>query len=315
MLLIAAVLLLLSVVGYWDGVGLPEVVSDFRPYYLGAALLLGAAMLLGGRRLVHRHRSAALGFLVVVAINAWEIVPVAFGIARPASPGGTPVKVAAFNVEWCNTRFAEVRTWATNELPDVLMFCESTETWAGELAPLARTFTHHVRVAELTMDLFSRHPMLGFQIHSFGPQRGFCLVELQLQNQRLNVIVAHACPRIPWGEKGYRERTRLLEEGLPAVVAGLGDSVVVVGDLNVTPWAPVFSRMLRRSGLNDARVGQGLLVSRRSHALPARLLWNALDHCLVSDGVQVDRMWTGPDLGSDHRPIVAELRLVKLSSR
>lgn len=87
LLLIAALLLLLSVVGYWDGIGLPEVVSDFRPYYLGAALLLGAAMLLGGRRPVRRHRWAALGFLVVVAINAWEIVPVAFGIARPASPG------------------------------------------------------------------------------------------------------------------------------------------------------------------------------------------------------------------------------------
>lgn len=303
---LAALLLLVTLAGHIEGARYLELAGDFRPYYLASGCLLALLAVVVPRRRWRRPASVLLG--IAILVNAWEVVPWLWPSSAPTAAGAS-LKLAAFNVEASNRRFGDVRDWVLAEQPEVVMFCESNDAWARELEPLRREFPHHVRLPELTMDIFSRHPVIRTQVFQFGRQRGFCVVELRLGDQRLTFIGSHACPRIPWGEDGFNWRTRMLTEGIGRELSKLPEPLVLMGDLNASPWSPPLRRALGESGLKSAQRGQGPLFTRRSHLFPARLLWNTLDHCLVSDDVTVRRMWTGPFLGSDHRPILVEVNL------
>ncbi len=82
--------------------------------------------------------------------------------------------------------------------------------------------------------------------------------------------------------------------------AGREGPVAVFGDLNVTPWAVEYRRLLDRSGLRSSLRGFGLQPSWPVRAGPLGI---TIDHLLHSpDLVTVDRA-TGPSFGSDHRSL------------
>jgi endonuclease/exonuclease/phosphatase (EEP) superfamily protein YafD len=77
---------------------------------------------------------------------------------------------------------------------------------------------------------------------------------------------------------------------------------VLAGDFNTTPWAPGY-RALLSTGLDD----DGRTRTSWPAFLPFALI--PIDHVLVSPQLQVISKRRGPRLGSDHYPIVVELRL------
>jgi endonuclease/exonuclease/phosphatase (EEP) superfamily protein YafD len=77
-----------------------------------------------------------------------------------------------------------------------------------------------------------------------------------------------------------------------------------VGDFNSPAESPLF-----RSHWGDwqnafNRVGVGLGGTRLDGWIRARI-----DHILADDRWTVVRAWLGPSLGSDHAPLLADLRL------
>ena len=82
--------------------------------------------------------------------------------------------------------------------------------------------------------------------------------------------------------------------------------MVLLGDLNCTVWSPYFGRLVRDSGLKDSSRGWGVQPS-----WPAGnwLLRIPIDHCLHSPEVRVVRRGIGPDVGSDHFPVIVEMQL------
>ena len=79
--------------------------------------------------------------------------------------------------------------------------------------------------------------------------------------------------------------------------------VLLLGDMNLTPWSPAFADLLQQTGLRDGRLGFGLLPT-----WPARwgVLGIPIDHALISPAVTIHQMEIGRDVGSDHRPLVIE---------
>jgi endonuclease/exonuclease/phosphatase family metal-dependent hydrolase len=80
----------------------------------------------------------------------------------------------------------------------------------------------------------------------------------------------------------------------------------MLGDLNATPDAPSFTGLLRDSGLRDAFDGPRWRPTWRAGFWPLAI---RIDHVLVSKDVCVEHVEVGPGLGSDHRPLMARLRL------
>ena len=103
----------------------------------------------------------------------------------------------------------------------------------------------------------------------------------------------------------FDEQQRQLD-AIAARVRALDGPVVVLGDLNATPWSRPFARLVAESGLLDTRAGFGVQAS-----FPAAepLLRIPIDHVLVSPGVGVTARRIERDVGSDHLPVYIELRI------
>lgn len=92
-----------------------------------------------------------------------------------------------------------------------------------------------------------------------------------------------------------------------------GEQVVLVGDLNLTPFSPVFDRLLAQSRLWDSNI----LPAERPRTTPSIATWRLantgiglpIDHALVSAGIGIVSRRVGPDIGSDHHPLILDLKI------
>ena len=83
-------------------------------------------------------------------------------------------------------------------------------------------------------------------------------------------------------------------------------ALIVVGDLNTSPWSPHFRDLLTATGLRNAAAGHGWIPTWPTWFWPALI---PIDHVLVRGPLGVEDLERGPDVGSDHYPLIAGLRL------
>jgi vancomycin resistance protein VanJ len=79
---------------------------------------------------------------------------------------------------------------------------------------------------------------------------------------------------------------------------------IVVGDFNSPPESPIYRHAWKGWANAFSVAGRGFGYSRMNGWIRARI-----DHILVDDTWKVVRSWTGPDVGSDHKPMLAEVRI------
>ena len=90
----------------------------------------------------------------------------------------------------------------------------------------------------------------------------------------------------------------------PAALRPLPPAQLVLGDCNATPWNHTFVQLLASTGLQLATVGGWRATWTTSLPWPLRI---PIDHILCSPGIGVAATRLGPDLGSDHLPVIADL--------
>jgi endonuclease/exonuclease/phosphatase (EEP) superfamily protein YafD len=103
----------------------------------------------------------------------------------------------------------------------------------------------------------------------------------------------------------------VLDRGRPAVRAAAlalmqPAATILLGDLNLTPYAPAFAQLVSGSGLQDALAGEAWRPTWQAGFWPLAL---PIDHVLVPRGSCVTAHEIGPYVGSDHRPLLVSLRL------
>jgi endonuclease/exonuclease/phosphatase family metal-dependent hydrolase len=123
-------------------------------------------------------------------------------------------------------------------------------------------------------------------------------VELQVINTHLGLV-----PR----EQRAQATALVGPEWLGAKRAA--DPLILVGDLNATPFAAAYRTLASR--LTDAR--RAAPFARLLPTFPSRMPLLAIDHVFVSAGVTVQAVRTGLDplsrLASDHVPLIVDFRL------
>jgi endonuclease/exonuclease/phosphatase (EEP) superfamily protein YafD len=126
---------------------------------------------------------------------------------------------------------------------------------------------------------------------------------LTVEGREMVLVGTHPLP--PIGEA----RSALRNDQLRAIAEFLNQTDarrVLVGDLNTTSWSPHFRELLAAADLVDSRRGFG--VQPTWFALGG-LLRLPIDHVLVSPEIEVMSRRIGPDIGSDHRPVIVDLSL------
>ena len=281
--------------GRWWGF---DLCTHFQAQYFGFQALCLLVLLGMGR---FRGALLALGFLFV---PVWHLAP--YYVCRASAPAvGQPLRVLSFNVLSDNTRYADTLHWVQATDPDIAFFAEITPLWEAGLAPLKATMPYCIKQAEINnfgFAVFSKFPILG---HSLVPSRaiGVAMVQMTVEIDGRQLVFVGVHPPSPISASYAQGRdaalkdlaTRLRQEPLPVIVAG---------DFNATPWSHGM-QPLAEAGLRDTMLGRGFSATWR-RTLP--ILAVPIDQILLGGPIGTQARWTGPELGSDHRAVVAELR-------
>lgn len=297
-------LLVLTFGGFLGRLGwLFDLSSHFRLQYLVLAALLA------GVGLYVRKWPATAAFAVCLLANLAVILPYYRGPTPP--PPWEPVyRALLFNIACDNTSYGEVRELLRAVRPDFFVICELTPSWERELEPLREYYPHAaLRPAPKDDDgfgigIYSRIPMRDAQIQQLdGIGWPSAVATLSLAEGPLKLIGTHAPPPSNPRDASKRNAQML---AVAQRAASSGGHVLLLGDLNCTSWSPAFADLLHEGKLRDSRYGFGL---QPSWPTMNPLLRITIDHCLVSPQIVVHKRWIGPDLGSDHFPVIVEFSL------
>lgn len=215
------------------------------------------------------------------------------------------LKIVHFNLWARNRDLAGLLAFLDRENPDIVALVEVTPRWRAALRPLRQRYPYRLECLERRCDiaLYSRLPIATGQA-GFDRPDGFPMVEarIDLDDGPLTLFGAHLA-RPFYGPLGsQRDQARRLA----ARVAATHGRKLLVGDLNAVPWGAVMKEMRDRGGL--MRLG-GL-----EGTWPSTLPWPAqiaIDHALADPSLGVTGARIGPNLGSDHLPVIVELRVGK----
>ncbi len=289
-----------TVLGFMGAFAWPlDLCSHFRAQYL-ISLLIGAVILLAMKR---RKSAAILGLLAIV--NLAVIVPLYFGRATP-SPGPS-VRAMLMNV---NTQMGDPKrvAEAIRQIdPDFVVLEEVNPKWITDLADTLARYPHSQltpRDDNFGIALLSRLPFQSSRTMYIGPAGAPSIIaEIETPQGKCAVLATHPLPPIGGEYAGYRNAQFV---ALSAEVRKATCPVLLFGDLNCTPWSPHFARLLADSGLQDSTRGWGV---QRSWPADSWLLRIPIDHCLHSPAIRITRREIGPDVGSDHFPLIVEFQL------
>lgn len=295
-----AALCLASAASWLAPLGWPfELFAHFRLQLLVAAGVLVPLLMLARRPLIA---------VVAAIMTSAHWLPSAPGLQAhelSAHCGGQPLVVVTANVEVGNRDTQRLLDWLRDQPADVIVVQEVDERWAVQLAGLKTHPYQHmiVRNDPHGIALLSRWPLGSVARLDLAPDAPPAWSGVvTVHGARLRVIGLHA--RWPITPHHARQRDQVLQ-AVAARVRNERLPVVVLGDLNLTPYSPVFTRLLRDAGLRDAGRGAGWQPTWMASFWPLAL---RIDHVLVTPAVCVEQTRTGPPIGSDHRPLQARLR-------
>lgn len=228
---------------------------------------------------------------------AWHSPP-ADSVAKDFS-----LRVLSLNVYTANQNTQAVLEHLMSSDADVVFLMEVGQKWAVALESLAAKYPY--RIAEPRPDnfglaLFSRIPWEEQELLWFGGARVPSVqIRLKHQGRELVIIGTHPVPPIGAQYSGWRDQQLEL---LSRHVVQASLPVLVVGDLNSTPWS---------AGMRFATSGN---LDFRSVDPPWVPTWRArsvfaipIDHALATAPLVISHRVVGPDVGSDHRSLAVSV--------
>lgn len=269
-----------------------------------------------------RHVSA----LLAIALGGWHVAPELALLVGPvaASGPGREMRIVGANLLYGRAEPAKLFEFLVEHRADLVVLSEVTEPntrgtrWRELFDRWRERFPYQAPVegVPFSIMLLSRHPLDSVEGYALEPpvwidgvrwtqRRILVEADVRLPARTIKVFATHF--PIPSGSWSLVARTQLIDR--IARERGSGPTIVV-GDLNTTRTSPLFDDLLGKARLRDSREGFGPCLSWRHPQSPFHLI--AIDHVLVSEEIGVLERGLGPEIGSDHRPICAVLRIPEL---
>jgi len=302
----------------WADSWWPATILMFAPRWLLATPLL----LLVPAALFLRQRWS----LLLLGITAVLIAGPVMGFCVPwqplvaSRPAGTPFRVLTCNMHYRKVSPARLEEFVNATVPDIVALQEWPEAVHSVLftPPAAGDSAGFYVHRTPRLFLASRYPIkrvteLG--PNSYGPRGSVAHYELETSVGVVHLFSLHfASPR-----QGIYEAIHEEEEGTSDIqansirrweqsefVAGhvraVKGPLVLVGDFNTPPQSSIFRQVWDEETDAFSSAGWGSGYTFFGGKTMVRI-----DHILASKGWYCSRCWVGPNVGSPHHPVVADL--------
>lgn len=274
---------------YW----LIDIFSNFKLQYLVAAAILVFPSIF----FLKKKLSALFLLMGCMAWNLYYIVPYYINSENLAS--GKKVKITSINLLSSNSQADIVLEYLNQEDPDVLVLMEVTPNWLQKLSPIIDNYEFKEvlpRSDNFGIALLSKYTMES-AIEYFGSKSKPSIVgNLKINGQNFSIIATHPVP--PVSQQTFENRNNQFADFIKKR-SQFSDNLIIVGDFNTSSFSSHF-KPLTAHDLKDSRKGFGLLPTWPADFI---LFQTTLDHCLVSDHLNVINRTNGRNIGSDHLPI------------
>lgn len=278
--------------------------NSFTPW-----LFLPVWLVLLGAVLTRRQALGAIAAALALAHLSW-VLPGSLYAAPPPDPAHrVPVRLMTANLLAVNDRPDELVCELLEADPDVLVVQELSPRWLGafEDAGLFERYPHsihRVRTDSFGAGLLSKWPLVDAELVDLGGvpmPRATVMVD----GRPLRVYGVHPLP------PRTREYTAQWERQLAWLHEELSREtwpLVAAGDFNTTSHSRWYRTLTagRLRGAHEDR-GRGSATTWPNGLFPLPAI--RLDHVLLSPEVACVAIHEGRGAGSDHRPVVVDLRI------
>ncbi len=249
----------------------------------------------------------------------------------PAAPGDRPLKVVSINLEHLFLGDKVLQAFLEKEQPDVVVFQEvlwwlQERRWQRLGLPVGGAgkngFPEYLKVGDLGgLAVYSRFPLSeeetrvisgdvpsGANVYYDG-DRELLSLSLDTGAAPLHLLVIH--PDSPRSEIRWENKRRYFDEAdavIDTLKAGNGSNILAIGDWNSSPWSARFQQTLERNGLKTAYPDGWPQTTRFFFDYSLHWILGApVDQFAVSRDIQIVNVSLGPDIGSDHLPLIVEI--------
>jgi endonuclease/exonuclease/phosphatase (EEP) superfamily protein YafD len=300
MIFISAVVTLLTLLSYLGRLHwLIELITPFRMQFL----VLSVICLLYFA-IMRKKRALAL-LLVPFALNSLAVLHWYTG-GDSVDPLAPSFKILLANVNTANKNHQLLLDLIEKENPDLIVVEELSSHWKEALSVLDETYPHQkiiTRSDSFGIGVYSRLKPGGRIMalnlgHSGVPSLSF---ELNLWGQRTTLLATHPLPPI---SRDYHDRRNQQITAIGDFVLEHSGPLIVIGDLNASMWSSYYEELIERTALKNARKGHGILPTWPNGLSPLKI---PIDHCLLSEDFAVKEIHVGPDIRSDHYPLIIQI--------
>lgn len=250
------------------------------------------------------------GFAIMALIHLvriWPYVVIAPNEIELGKPEGAECfTVLTLNVLQDNRDYGRTLDLIRARDPDLLLLTETDQLWLDALMPVLENYPQRmaepldntygmifatklpVQRAEMPMDRIADLPTLYATLTV--PKAG-----------DFELIALHPRPPEPGQDVGRRDKN-IAEAGMKTP-DGL-EEALAIGDFNDVPWSQTTQAFRDAGEYGDPRAGRGTYPTFPSSA--GKLGW-PLDHIFVRGNLHIRNFAVLDDVGSDHRPLAAEV--------
>lgn len=276
-----------------------DLFSHFRVQYLFIGLVLVCLALMLNHRysLLLAGGSTIINGLFLVSYNTSPF---------EKSYDEYELSIASFNVQRHTDNTYLVSRFLKSSPADIVFLSEANKNYVNIFQKNNKNYPYQAMciknikcelaiLSKLKFDsveiIYGEHP------NSRGDLPPYIAVKFKKNGRQITIIGTRVIYPVTPALVRLQERQLKL---ISKVVRSQDDAVILIGDFNTTQWSVVFKRFEKLSNLR--RVSNELRGTWPTSFLPLRI---AIDHTFVGGGISSAWQKLGPNLGSDHFPIIA----------
>ncbi len=297
----------LSVFVFFPQWYLRDLLINFVPYILllHVPFLLGIILLFSGFTNKKMHRYFC--FLIVFSMTLQTSVCVRPYLHSPrsfASHQGNMIdlKVISANVLYENTDYQKTIDLIEQEKPDVFGLVELTGEFANAMKIVDDRYPYQLTAPApngFGLGLYSRFELKNAALEHYSDGIPFITALVEKNHKEVHLLLTHVMT--PITPSTYEERNESLQ--MLGKEVNPDETTIVMGDFNLTPWSHFYQQFIQDTNLVNLRNAKnGLQMSWFGYGF-----YLPIDHLFISRDITPLEFTIGPDIGSDHRPIIAEI--------
>ncbi len=297
------IIFVLTLISFFGRYPFLELTTHFRFQYLWLSAIFLILLC------VFRSWSFAIPTLLVLGSNALYVFPYLYPAQDVRQNSAKKsLRVMLANVEHRNKNYERLLESVKTANPDIVVLQEVTEVWRENIKNLETDYQYVKSMPKQGgsgMAIFSRYPLESSEILQLDESTHPALLnKINIDSKTLTLLSIH--PPTPIRSDKFINRNKQFAESA-RILRETTNPKIMIGDMNNTMWSPYFIALVRDSGLQDVRIGRGIYPSWISF-FPS-LFRIPIDHCLVSEDIEIESVSLGNSTGSDHLPLIIDLKI------